>query len=145
MRDVTARRLSALHRVIYRASGGSVGKRFVNNDMLLLTTTGRNTGTKHTVPLLYLSGPGRPSREVEFYVIASWGGRPNHPEWYLNLLGQPLVGVQVEGRRFPAEATPLEEPERSVWWQRATEAYDGYRTYQSRTGRVIPVVRLDPA
>jgi deazaflavin-dependent oxidoreductase (nitroreductase family) len=143
MRDATARRLSTLHRVMYRASGGLVGKRLVNNDMLLLTTTGRTTGVEHTVPLLYLSGSSRASQEAELYVIASWGGRSIHPEWYLNLVEHPLVGVQVKGRRFEAEATPLEEPERSAWWHRAVAAYDGYQAYQSKTDRIIPVVRLD--
>jgi deazaflavin-dependent oxidoreductase (nitroreductase family) len=144
MRDVTARRLSTLHRMMYRASGGHVGKRFVNNDMLLLTTTGRRTGTEHTVPLLYLSANGDASGHAPLYVIASWGGRDNHPEWYLNLIHSPHVGVQLRGRRFSAVAAPLEEPDRTEWWQRAVTAYDGYRAYQTRTGRVIPVVRLEP-
>lgn len=139
MRDDTARRLSSLHRLMYRATGGSVGRRLVRNDMLLLATKGRRTGARHEVPLLHLMDGSSP------IVIASWGGRDGHPEWYLNLLADPTVEVQLRRTRFPALAMPMDEPERTVWWERAVAAYDGYRTYQSRTERVIPVVRLDPA
>lgn len=136
MRDRTARRLSALHRVVYRATGGAIGRRLVNNDMLLLTTRGRRTGRPHTVPLLYLLDGPHP------VVVASWGGRPHHPEWYENLLRHPTVEVQLRRRRFTAEAEPLAEPERSVWFHRAVAAYPGYAEYQARTDRVIPMVRL---
>lgn len=136
VRDVTAKRLSALHRVVYRSSRGVIGRRLVDNDMLLLTTTGRRSGRVHTVPLLYLCEDDTP------FVIASWGGRDRHPEWYLNLLADPRVDVQIRGERFAATAEPLGEGERTQWWERAVAAYDGYATYQSRTDRVIPVVRL---
>ena len=136
MRDDLAKRLSALHRVVYRTSRGVIGRRLVDNDMLLLTTTGRHTGRAHTVPLLYLSDDGTP------LVIASWGGRDRHPEWSLNLLAAPQVEVQIRGGRFAATAAPLDEPERTHWWERAVAAYDGYAAYQPRTERVIPIVRL---
>ncbi len=139
MRDSTARRLSALHRVLFRATGGILGRRLVDNDMLLLATTGRRTGNRHEVPLLYLLDGEAP------IVIASWGGRDRHPEWYLNLLADPAVEVQIRDRRFTARAEALTEPDRTSWWERAVVAYDGYATYQSRTDRVIPLVRLVPA
>ncbi len=121
----------------YRATGGRVGRRLVDNDMLLLTTTGRRTGSRHTVPLLYLrDADGAP------LVIASWGGRDRHPEWYLNLVDDPRVRVQIDTDRFEAVAVPLGEPERSEWWRCAVAAYDGYADYQAKTDRVIPVVRL---
>jgi deazaflavin-dependent oxidoreductase (nitroreductase family) len=142
LRDEIARRLSSVHRVLYRATAGGLGRRLVNNDMLLLTTTGRVTGRRHEVPLLYLSEGGRRQYERPLYVFASWGGRDAHPEWYTNLVAEPRVEVQVRAERFPATAAPLEEPERSEWWRRAVAAYDGYAAYQSRTDRLIPVVRL---
>lgn len=138
MRDGTARFLSHLHTGLYRLTGGAIGRRLVNNDMLLLTSRGRNTGTPHTVPLLYL-------RDSSSYVVfASWGGRPNHPEWYLNLIEEPEASVQIDGERIPVTAHALEGEERARWWEAAVEAYEGYRTYQSRTDREIPVVRLHP-
>lgn len=138
MRDQTARRLSSLHRVLFRATGGLVGRRLVDNDMLLLTTIGRVTGTSHTVPLLFLDD------DPDVVVIASWGGRPEHPEWFLNLEADPRVEVELHRRRFHARARILEEPERSTWWDSAVAAHAGYAGYQAKTDRVIPLVRLSP-
>lgn len=136
MRDATARRLSTLHTTAYRLTKGRIGRRFVNNDMLLLTTRGRRSGRDHTVPLLYLRDG------ADAIVIASWGGRDHPPHWYSNLEREPRVRVQIDGARYTAVAEPLDEPDRTTWWLRAVEAYDGYRRYQRRTSRVIPVVRL---
>ena len=98
MRDNTAKYLSSLHRVLYRLTRGRIGRRLVDNDMLLLTTTGRHTGKEHTVPLLYLRD------DEDIVVIASWGGRDTHPEWYLNLLASPEAQIQINGNRFDVTA-----------------------------------------
>lgn len=137
MRDGTARRLSRLHSSLYRLTSGVIGRRLVDNDMLLLTTTGRTTGKPHTVPLLYL-------RDGEVPVVfASWGGRDVHPEWYLNLVADPSVMVQIDGSKLAAQARTATGYEREQWWASAQEAYSGYTTYQSRTQREIPVVVLE--
>jgi deazaflavin-dependent oxidoreductase (nitroreductase family) len=138
MRDVTARRLSRLHRGIYRLTRGRVGKRLVRNDMLLLTTTGARSGKPHTVPLLYLRDGDT------LVVIASWGGRPYHPDWYHNLLAHPVATVRVRSRTWDVRARTAGAEERDVWWPRVLAAYHGYREYQSHTDRVIPVVFLEP-
>lgn len=138
MRDATAKRLSGLHTFLYRATRGAVGRRLVDNDMLLLTTTGRHTGAAHTVPLLFLRS------EEALVVFASWGGRSTHPEWYLNLVAGPSATVQVLGRRWPVQARTADPEEREGWWARAVEAYAGYEAYQGRTEREIPVVFLEP-
>ncbi len=139
MRDATAKRLSAIHGMAYRTTGGRLGRRLVNNDMLLLTTIGRRSGRDHTVPLLYL----RDGDSV--IVIASWGGRSYPPDWFLNLTHDRTVSVQVDGIVWTGVASELVEPDRSEWWQRAVAAYDGYSDYQARTSRIIPIVRISPA
>ena len=136
MRDGTAKNLSTLHTFLYRATGGRIGRRLVNNDMLLLTTTGRTTGKTHTVPLLYLRDGD------DFVVIASWGGRDNHPEWYLNLLANPAATTQINGSRIPVTAHTALPEQRARLWPQVVEAYDGYGAYQSKTGREIPIVIL---
>lgn len=138
MRDATVRRLSRLHRFLFGLSGGVIGRRLVDNDMLLLTTKGRASGRKHTVPLLYLEDQGT------LVVIASYGGRPRHPEWYRNLEAEPRVTVQTGRRRRAYRARTADPSERSVWWPRVVAAYRGYQQYQSRTDREIPIVLLDP-
>ncbi len=136
MRDSTAKRLSAFHTLLFRSTKGKLGKRLVDNDMLLLTTTGSKTGISHTVPLLYLLDG------EDIIVIASWGGRPNNPDWYGNLSAQPGCEVQILGRKFSVQAVTAEPTERERLWTLITAAYDGYREYQSRTTREIPVIVL---
>lgn len=119
-------------------TGGLIGRRLVDNDMLLLTTTGRRSGEPHTVPLLYLRDGER------LVVIASYGGRPRHPTWYQNLVAHPEVEVQVGSARRPVRARIASDEEREIWWPRVVAAYSDYAVYQSRTDRVIPLVFLEP-
>lgn len=138
MKDASVKRWSAIHKTLYRLTRGVIGRRLVDNDMLLVTTEGHVTGFPHTVPLLYL-------REGEsLVVVASYGGRPRHPTWYLNLVAKPLVDVQVAGSRLRMRARTATSEERDRWWPRVVAAYHGYAEYQSRTQREIPVVFLDP-
>ncbi|NDL57375.1 nitroreductase/quinone reductase family protein [Phytoactinopolyspora mesophila] len=139
MRDNTARRLSRLHIFLYRLSRGVIGRRLVKNDMLLLTTRGRKSGKPHTVPLLYLLDGDTP------VVIASWGGRPEHPQWYQNLQADPNAEVQIRSRKWRVRARTADPDERERWWPKVLAAYHGYRVYESNTDRVIPIVFLDPA
>ena len=123
--------------MLFRMSDGRLGKRLVDNDMLLLTTTGRMTGQSHTVPLLYLR------KEDSLVVIASYGGRDRYPDWYLNLGIEPEVFVELPGAKKRMVARTADPGERARWWPRIVEAHDGYAGYQSRTDREIPVVFLD--
>jgi deazaflavin-dependent oxidoreductase (nitroreductase family) len=129
--------MSALHTFAYRTSNGRLGRRLVNNDMLLLTTVGRSTGREHTVPLLYLREGDR------LIVIASYGGRSEHPEWYRNLVVHPRASVQILGNRAEVAAKTMTEDERAAWWPQVVDAYGDYDVYQSRTDRQIPIVWLD--
>lgn len=124
--------------MVYKATRGRVGQRLVDNDMLLLTTTRRSTGAEHTVPLLYLTDGD------DLIVIASYGGRAEHPQWYLNLVAAPTVSAQIRDEIIALEAVTMDSPERRVWWPRVVTAYSDYAVYQSKTLREIPVVRLIP-
>ena len=130
--------LSRLHAASYRMTRGAIGRRLVDNDMLLLTTEGRSSRSPHTVPLLYLTEDDR------LVVVASYGGRDHHPEWYRNLVATPKVLVQVRGEIRPVVATTMTAGERSAWWPRFVDTYSDYATYQARTDREIPLVWLDP-
>ena len=138
MNDGLVKTLSSLHRVLFRLTGGRLGKRLVDNDMLLLSTTGRRSGKEHTVPLLYL---GEGERLV---VIASFGGRPQPPDWYLNLVAEPRVRVQTRDGSWRGVASTASPEDRARWWPMVIDAYAGYSYYQSRTDREIPVVFIDP-
>ena len=130
--------MSSWHRALYRITGGVIGRRLVANDMLLLTTRGRATGNEHTVPLLYL-------RDGEcLVVVASYGGRDRHPEWYLNLVTEPSVTAQIGRKRKSFRARTAGDDERERWWPRVVAAYSDYAVYQGRTDRQIPLVMLEP-
>jgi len=134
----TVRVLSRAHAVAYRLTGGVVGRRLVGNDMLLLTTRGRRSGRRRTVPLLYLRDGG------SLVVIASFGGHDRHPDWHLNLLDDPDATVRVGRTLVPVRARTASVEERARLWPQAVAAFDGYRGYQARTEREIPVVLLTP-
>jgi len=106
---------------------------------LLLTTTGRKSGEKRALPLIY--------REVDgaYVIIASKGGMPNHPIWFLNLEADPNCDLMVGAKAVKARARVAEGDERERLWTLLDEIYPPYTDYQKNAGdRVIPVVVLDP-
>lgn len=123
----------------FRANRGRVGGPFEGGRLLLLTTVGARTGTRRTTPLAYLPDGTRR------LVIASAGGAPRHPAWYHNLLAHPRVTVEDGVFTYAADATALAGAERDRLFARAAEADPGWAAYQSRSGRVLPVVALQPA
>ncbi|TCJ15954.1 nitroreductase family deazaflavin-dependent oxidoreductase [Rubrobacter taiwanensis] len=134
----TLRLASDLHTLVYRLTGGRVAGRFRGGGILLLTTTGRKSGKRRTAPLLYV-----PDGDA-LVVVASKGGAPNHPAWWLNLRANPEAEVEVSGRKLRVRATEATGPERGRLWQKAVEAYPPYEDYQKKTSREIPVVVLHP-
>jgi len=138
MDDRMVKALSTVHTALYKATGGLIGTRLVNNDMLLLTTTGRTTGERHTVPLLFLRD------NDDYIVIASYGGRPSDPDWYRNLSEHPDAVIRDGSKTVQVAAATLTVDQREAWWPRIVAAYGDYAVYQSRTTRLIPIVRLSP-
>ena len=135
---VMIKTVSAVHEFWYRLTGGILGGSMMGRPILLLTTTGRKTGTRRTTPLMYLKDG------ENLVVIASNGGNPRHPAWWLNLEQNPQAEVQMRGekRRVTAEEATGEERERL--WRAVVEVYSGYEGYQKTTERQIPVVILRP-
>lgn len=131
------RSFGRLHTFWYRMTGGLIGA-WAGGPALLLTTTGRRSGKPRTLPLLYLeTGRG-------YALVASFAGADHHPAWYLNLVANPEVEIQVGARRLRARAQTADPERRAELWPRLLELYGGYATYQERTARAIPVVELLP-
>lgn len=106
---------------------------------LLLTTKGRKSGGVRHAPLIYQEGGGG------YVVVASKGGAPQHPAWYLNLKNEPEVEIRVGPRRMKARARTAQGEERTRLWALMAKAYPPYDDYQRRAGaREIPVVVLEP-
>jgi proline iminopeptidase len=104
---------------------------------LLLTTTGRRSGKSLVMPLIYGEANGA------YVVIASKGGAPKHPAWYLNLAANTEVEVQVIADRFRAKARTATGDERTNMWKIMREIYPPYDEYQGKTDREIPVIVLE--
>jgi F420H(2)-dependent quinone reductase len=131
--------VSALNVLVYRLSRGKWLGRFPSGaPVCLLTTKGRKSGQRRTVPLLYLAD-GK-----DFIVVASQGGRPQHPGWYFNLEADHYCELTIGSRRFHVAARRVNEEEKSLLWPRLVELYPAYQDYERRTTRKIPVVALRP-
>jgi deazaflavin-dependent oxidoreductase (nitroreductase family) len=131
--------VSRLHVLVYRASGGRLAGHFRKvAPVLLLTTTGRKSGKQRTTPLLYVQD------DEQYVIVASVGGAPTHPAWYLNLQGNPAATIQIGSRRIAVSARTASAEERARLWTRVTEMYPAYDDYQAKTSRTIPIVILAP-
>lgn len=131
--------VSALNVWVYRRSRGRWMGRFPSGaPVCVLTTRGRKSGQQRSVPLLYLKDGN------DWVVVASQGGAPQHPAWYLNLQAEPKGEMEIGGERFAVTARRVGEDEKAALWPRLVAIYPPYETYQRRTSRSIPVVRLSP-
>ena len=122
----------------YLATGGEEGHDWQGTQTLILTTTGRRSGRQRQHPLIY----GR--HGDDFLVVASKGGAPRHPAWYLNLVADPDVEIQVRDARMRAHARTASREEKPELWSIMTKEWPAYDSYQENTEREIPVVVLEP-
>ena len=134
------------HTNLYLSSGGKEGHMYtikqpdrpsLSVPSLLLTTTGRKSGQKYLFPLFY----GKAGNS--YFIVASKGGAPEPPAWYLNLQAQPEVQVQVKGDRFTARARDATSEEKPELWKIMVGEWPAYDEYQTKTDRQIPVVVLE--
>lgn len=138
-RDEHYRARSRDHVARYIASGGRDGYDDNPNGAptLILFTQGRRTGREIATPLYYGEADGR------YVVIASYAGSDAHPTWYLNLVAEPNVEVQIRDERFPATARTAEGDERERYWSVLADRFAFYNDYAKATEREIPVVIIE--
>jgi deazaflavin-dependent oxidoreductase (nitroreductase family) len=124
----------------YEATDGEEGHDWQKGTKtLILTTKGRKSGEERKTPLIYEEHDG------DYLIVASRGGTPEHPAWYLNLEDEPEVGVQVKGDKFKARARTASSDEKPEMWRKMAAAWPDYDEYQKKTDREIPVVVLERA
>jgi deazaflavin-dependent oxidoreductase (nitroreductase family) len=121
------------HLVDFTAAGGPS-----DTPCLILEVTGRRSGVPQRLPLIY----GKDGKN--FVIIASKGGAPEHPAWYLNLTAHPEVKFQVLGKKYRGRARVVASPERELLYENMAKIYPPYIEYQQKTVREIPVVLLEP-
>jgi deazaflavin-dependent oxidoreductase (nitroreductase family) len=121
----------------YQQTDGAEGHDWQGTTVLILTTTGRRSGESRSTPLIYGKRGG------DHVVVASKGCAEEHPAWFLNLVDQPEVSVQVRGDRFKAHARTATEDEKPELWRMMADRWPAYNEYQRKTRRDIPVVVLE--
>ncbi|MFN0074545.1 MAG: nitroreductase family deazaflavin-dependent oxidoreductase [Chloroflexota bacterium] len=139
MKELLIKLMTTVHLVVLRLSKGRLGASFGNAPVLLLTVQGRTSGRPRTVPLLYLRDG------LRYIVIASKGGVPTHPDWYLNLEAKPGASIQIGDQIIQVTSETVAGDERERLWKEAVKIYAAYDDYARQTTRVIPVVALTPS
>lgn len=76
--------------------------------------------------------------------MASQGGLPKPPQWYLNLRSHPDTHIQICAERRPVRAHSADPQERSRLWPLLLDVYADFEMYQAWIDREIPVVVLQP-
>jgi F420H(2)-dependent quinone reductase len=132
------RQMVGLHVLMYRLTKGAVGYKPHYMPVLLLTTTGRKTGKKRTVPVVYMEDG------ANYVVAASFGGNAKHPAWWLNLMASPQAMIQIKAEQKQIIAQQASREQRSELWARWTALDPNFEAYQQRTRRQIPMAILSP-
>jgi deazaflavin-dependent oxidoreductase (nitroreductase family) len=107
---------------------------------VLLHTVGRKSGKVHKVAL-----PTWNDANGNRIVVASYGGFPTDPSWFLNLSDRqanPEVRCRVQGGEFWSAQEILDGDDYTTTWEQLCEDRAWYRDYQAKTDRRIPLVRL---
>jgi deazaflavin-dependent oxidoreductase (nitroreductase family) len=130
--------MAADHAELYESSGGTKGATIRGVRCVMLTTLGRRSGKARRSVVM------RVEHEGTYAAIASMGGQPQHPNWYLNVCDHPTVTLRDATEVADYSARTAEGEERAEWWKRATDVWPAYDEYQAKTTRVIPVVILEP-
>ena len=132
------RALSRIHARVYRISRGRVLDRIAGMPVLLLTTTGRESGKRRTATLTYFRDG------ADLVVIGSFGGSDLPPAWWLNLEHDPRATVLIGRTTSTVAARAATAEEHDRLWPLVTTTHPGYARYQGRTLRPIPIVLLTP-
>jgi deazaflavin-dependent oxidoreductase (nitroreductase family) len=138
--DFQLKTMNAIHKGMLKLTGGRFGWNLAGMSVLELTTTGRKSGQPRTV---MLTSPLQQGDTI--VIVASRGGDPTHPAWFLNLRDNPKVEVKYKGGAAkPMTARVATAEERAELWPQVTSKYKNYAGYQTKTTREIPLVLLEP-
>lgn len=130
------RAMSATHGFMYRRG---MARKMGQMQQILLTTTGRKSGKPHTVPL------GAVREGDGWVVIASFNGADVDPSWWLNMLADPNVTLQVNDKLIKARMQEITDPaDRERIWHTVVNTIKRYAYYQKKASRVIPLGWLRP-
>jgi deazaflavin-dependent oxidoreductase (nitroreductase family) len=128
------RALMGVTRAIHRLTGSKMGGR----PLLYLTTVGAKSGQRRTAVVMPF-----PEGDDAWLIVASKAGAVSHPAWFHNLAAHPdQVEVEFEGRKAAVTPQTLTGEERATAWKRIVSERPNFASYETKTDRLIPVVRL---
>jgi F420H(2)-dependent quinone reductase len=126
----------------YEASGGQEANtlRDTGIPIIVVTMRGRSSGKVRKIALMRVEHDG------EYLLVASKGGRPEHPGWYHNLLADPNVMIQDGPEPWDAVVREIDGDERAIWWERGVAVFPTYEDYRKNSAehRVIPLLVASP-
>jgi deazaflavin-dependent oxidoreductase (nitroreductase family) len=122
----------------YLATGGVEGFEWQGAKTIVLSTHGRKSGAVRRSPLIRVADGDR------YLVVASMGGAPKNPQWYLNILSDPAVTIQDRDQVHELRARVATPEEKAELWPLAVAAWPAYDDYQAKTERDIPLVICEP-
>ncbi len=126
-----------MHKWLWNASGGRLGRKVAGLPVLELITIGRRSGDERQILINYIDSDGRPA------IIGSNAGRNSDPAWVLNLRANPEARARWDGTWHDVVGVELAGGERQAVWESAVAANSGYATYADGMSRQIPIVRLE--
>jgi deazaflavin-dependent oxidoreductase (nitroreductase family) len=126
-----------LHRLVYRVSGGRIGRSSGGHANLLLRTRGRKTGELRETLLWYVEDGPR------LLLVASNAGSARHPSWFRNLQASPEADIRLGDEWRRVRAREAAGPELDAAWALIDAVNPAYRAYRRQTDRPIPVVVLE--
>lgn len=121
----------------FRANAGKVGGPFAGRPMMILTTTGAKSGKPRVAPLVYTTDGD------DYVIIASKGGSPTNPDWYYNLVANPVATVEVGSETFQVRAREVKGSERRRLYDAQAKLMPAFKDYEAKTTREIPVLVLE--
>ena len=136
-KDIFAKGATQFHRTIHKLSGGKLLGKMGGMPVLELETVGRKSGKARTT---MLTSPVHDNERM--VIVASYGGDDRHPAWFLNLRDNPAVKVTTRGETKSMTARIATAEEKAELWPQVTAKYKGYKGYQEKTDRDIPLVIL---
>ena len=131
-----AKVFTGMHALVYRLTGGAISGKVAGMSVLLITTVGRKSGKPHTTPLSFFPDGDRR------IIVASNGGAPRHPAWWLNLQKNSTAMIQVGRQRVAVQAAEVSAADEPRLWDTIIRTYAGYDAYRGKTTRRIPLIAL---
>ena len=123
----------------FRTNGGTVQTMGFGRGLVLVHHLGARSGTERVTPVANLR-----DEDGSRLIAASKAGAPDNPDWYHNLLAHPDVTIETPDGEERVRVTDLQGAERDAAWELFKQMSDGFRSYEEKTSRVIPVLRLTP-